>query len=328
MIPGVPFVVPGRRPGLGEIHVRIARCVPSRRTLHDVYDVALSVSACARSGTRADVAWMIAPTASNQAVAFTPGGGRVGQLAGGAFDGLLADVASRQLSRGRLVSHQVTAIEAPLCDLPIGTPVEFLIVPADQLPSDIWPTLLAHRPVGITAEVADGEVTTLDIAVPDAAEGRMADMLRAGDPAVEVDGGLIRTVFAPIPRLVIAGGGPFAEALVAQGRLLGWQVVAETRPEMVSGLATNLSDLDAIVVMGHDVESSSRCLMAALEGGAGYVGALGSPAMQEARGDWLAYRDVTDLSRVHGPAGLPLGGRTPAEVAVSIVAEILDERSD
>jgi xanthine dehydrogenase accessory factor len=50
--------------------------------------------------------------------------------------------------------------------------------------------------------------------------------------------------------------------------------------------------------------------------------------MQEARADWLAYRDVTDLSRVHGPAGLPLGGRTPAEVAVSIVAEILDERSD
>jgi xanthine dehydrogenase accessory factor len=97
---------------------------------------------------------------------------------------------------------------------------------------------------------------------------------------------------------------------------------------MVAGLAASLSPLDAIVVMGHDVETSSRCLLAALEGDAGYIGALGSPAMQEARADWLAYRDVTDLSRVHGPAGLPLGGRTPAEVAVSIVAEILDERSD
>ena len=293
-----------------------------------MYDVALSVSACARSGTRADVAWMISPTASNQAVAFTPGGGRVGRLAEGAFDGLLADVAARRLSTGRRIAHQVTEIEAPLCGLPVGTPVEFLIVPAEQLPSDIWPVLLAHRPVGILAEVHDGEVTSLDVATSESADARLADMLRAGDPAAEAEAGVVRTVFAPIPRLVIAGGGPFAEALAAQGRLLGWQVAAETRPEMVAGLAASLSELDAIVVMGHDVETSSRCLLAALEGDAGYIGALGSPAMQQSRADWLAYRDVTDLSRVHGPAGLPLGGRSPAEVAVAIVAEILDERTD
>lgn len=293
-----------------------------------MYDVALSVSACARSGTRADVAWMITPTASNQAVAFTPGGGRVGRLAEGAFDGLLADVAARRLSTGRRIAHEVTEIEAPLCGLPAGTPVEFIVVPAEQLPSDIWPVLLAHRPVGILAEVHEGEVTSLDVATSESADGRLADMLRAGDPATETETGIVRTVFAPIPRLVIAGGGPFAEALEAQGRLLGWQVAAETRPEMVAGLAASLSELDAIVVMGHDVETSSRCLLAALEGDAGYIGALGSPAMQQARADWLAYRDVTDLTRVHGPAGLPLGGRTPAEVAVAIVAEILDERAD
>jgi xanthine dehydrogenase accessory factor len=293
-----------------------------------VYDVALSVAACARSGTRADVAWMISPTVSNEAVAFTPGGGRVGHLAHGAFDGLLADVASRRLSRGRRVTHEVTSLEAPLCGLAVGTPVEFLVVPADQLPSDIWPTLLEHRPVGIAAEIADGEVTALEVVTPDSAEGRLAEMLRSGDPAVDLGPSTVLTVFAPIPRLVIAGGGPFAEALGAQGRLLGWQVAAETRPEMVAGLAASLSPLDAIVVMGHDVETSSRCLLAALEGDAGYIGALGSSAMQEARADWLAYRDVTDLSRVHGPAGLPLGGSSPAEVAVSIVAEILDERSD
>ena len=293
-----------------------------------MYDVALSVAACARSGTRADVAWMISPTASNEAVAFTPGGGRVGHLAHGAFDGLLADVASRRLSRGRRVTHEVTSLEAPQCGLAVGTPVEFLVVPADQLPSDVWPTLLEHRPAGIAAEIVDGEVTALEVVTPDSAEGRLAEMLRSGDPAVDLGPNTVLTVFAPIPRLVIAGGGPFAEALGAQGRLLGWQVAAETRPEMVAGLAASLSPLDAIVVMGHDVETSSRCLLAALEGDAGYIGALGSAAMQEARADWLAYRDVTDLSRVHGPAGLPLGGRTPAEVAVSIVAEILDERSD
>lgn len=293
-----------------------------------MYDVALSVAACARSGTRADVAWMTSPTVSNDAVAFTPGGGRVGRLAGGAFDGVLSDVAARKLPRGRRVRHVVTAIEEPACGLPAGTPVEFLVVPAEQMPSDTWAILLAHRPLGVAADLVDDEVTRIEVASAETADGRLAEMMRAGDPAVEADEGVVRTVFAPIPRLVIAGGGPFAEALVAQGRLLGWQVSAETRPEMVAGLAASLSPLDAIVVMGHDVETSSRCLLAALEGDAGYVGALGSAAMQEARADWLAYRDVTDLSRVHGPAGLPLGGRTPAEVAVSIVAEILDERAD
>jgi xanthine dehydrogenase accessory factor len=293
-----------------------------------VYDVALSVSACARSGTRADVAWMIRPSPSNEAVAFTPGGGRVGRLAGGAFDGVLADVAARRLSRGRRVAHEVTAIEAPLCGLPVGTAVEFLVVPADQLPSDTWAVLLAHRALGIAAEMDEDEVVALEVGTPDTAQGRLADLLRAGDPAAESDAAAVLTVFAPIPRLVIAGGGPFAEALAAQGRLLGWQVAAETRPEMVAGLAASLSELDAIVVMGHDVESSSRSLMAALQSDAGYVGALGSETMQQARADWLAYREVTDLSRVHGPAGLPLGGRSPAEVAVAIVAEILDERAD
>jgi xanthine dehydrogenase accessory factor len=45
--------------------------------------------------------------------------------------------------------------------------------------------------------------------------------------------------------------------------------------------------------------------------------------MQEARADWLAYREVTDLSRVHGPAGLAIGARNPAEIAVSIVGQII-----
>jgi xanthine dehydrogenase accessory factor len=71
------------------------------------------------------------------------------------------------------------------------------------------------------------------------------------------------------------------------------------------------------------VETSSTILAAALEGGAGYIGALGSLRMQQNRADWLAYRGITDISRVHGPAGIDINARTPAEVAVSVVAEIV-----
>ena len=119
---------------------------------------------------------------------------------------------------------------------------------------------------------------------------------------------------------------PIADALAQQGALLGLKVLVEPRPGLVAGIAATLSSIDSIVVMGHDVESSSKCLLAALESEAGYVGALGSQAMQQSRTDWLAYQDVHDVSRVHGPAGLNIGAKTPAEIAVSVAAEIIGLR--
>ena len=291
-----------------------------------MYDIALSVSACVRSGTRADVAWMVSPTASDEAVAFTPGGGRIGSVAHGAFDGFLADVAARRLSTGRLIEHVVTDVESSLSGLPAGTTVGFLVVPADQLPSAIWPRLLNREAVAVSATLAADEVTAITIATLENAEGRDRELLEAGVPAVEIEGQVTTTLLAPFPRLVVAGQGPIAEALAEQGALLGLKVLVEPRPGLVAGIAATLSPIDAIVVMGHDVESSSRCLLAALDSEAGYVGALGSQAMQQSRADWLAYQDVHDLSRVYGPAGLDIGAKTPAEIAVSVSAEIIGLR--
>jgi len=290
-----------------------------------MYDIALSVSAIARSGTRADVAWMIAPTVSDEALAFTPGGGRLGTLANGAFDGLLADIAARQLPAGRIVSHSVTELESVMSGLPVGTSVDFLIVPAAQFPASLWTQLLERQAVVITATLASGDVSDVRVATHSDASEAERELLVAGRLSIHRDDATVTTVLAPVTRLVVAGAGPIAEALAAQGRLRGWKVALESRPDMVAGLAARLSWLDAIVVMGHEIEPSGRCLMAALESEAGYIGALGSQAMQEARADWLTYREVTDLSRVHGPAGLNIGARNPVEIAVSIVAQIVAE---
>ncbi len=259
---------------------------------------------------------MIAPSPSEDALALTPGGGRIGVLAGGAFDGLLADTASRQLPTGRVVRHVVTDFESPICGLPAGTEAEFLVVPADLFPVEIWPALLERHALSITARVEDDAVMEVTADAASTPGGVFVERTPEG----------IVTTFSPVARLVIAGRGPIAEALAAQGELLGWKVAVEARPEVVTGLAATLSPLDAMVVMGHDVESSSRCLMAALDSDAGYIGALGSHEMQQARADWLAYRDVFGLERVHGPAGLAIGSSSPAEIAVSIVAEVIASR--
>lgn len=281
-----------------------------------MYDIALTIAACVRSGTRADVAWMAAPVPSEDALALTPGGGRIGSLCGGAFDGLLADAAARQLPEGRVIQHVVTEFESIASGLPTGTAVEFLVVPAAAFPVDLWPRLMQREAVTITCALDADVVREVSASPAETGSG----------VSVERDADRLVTHLEPMARLVIAGRGPVAEALARQGELLGWKVATETRPEVVTGLAATLSPLDAIVVMGHDVESSSRCLMAALDSDAGYIGALGSREMQQSRADWLSYRDVTDLSRVHGPAGLPIGGRAPADVAVSIAAEIIAVR--
>jgi xanthine dehydrogenase accessory factor len=286
-----------------------------------MYDIALSVAACARSGTRADVALMLAPVVSDDALAFTPGGGRIGQLMGGAFDGMLADVAERKLPQGRRIRRSINVIESSICGLETGTEVDFLVVPAEQFPAEIWPRLMAREAVTFTVSLDDDVVTSIHLVT--GADQESAAPGPQDKPAVFVSDSEVTVVLAPFTRFVVAGQGPIAEALAAQGKLLGWKVSMESRPGMVAGLAAGLSSLDGIVVMGHDVEMSSTCLMHALESDAGYIGALGSTSMQVARADWLAMRDVTDVSRVHGPAGLEIGSQGPAEIAVSITAEMI-----
>lgn len=293
-----------------------------------MYDVALSSAACVRAGTRADVAWMISPTTSAEAVLITPGGGRLGQLAGGVFDGLLADVAARQLPRGRRIRHRVEDWESQASGFAAGVEVEFLLVPADEIPSEAWSALVAREPVSVITEFDGDDVVVIGVETSDSIDESARRDFAASRPFVEIDdsGRIVRTVFVPGTTLVIAGRGPIAEALAAQAALLGWNVAQDSRPDIVEGLTAGLSDGDAVVVMGHDVESSSRCLQVALESNAGYIGALGSYDMQRARADWLAYRDVTDLARVNGPAGLDIGAGTPEEIAVSIVAQAIQCR--
>ena len=289
-----------------------------------MFDIAISVWACVRSGTRADIALMIEPRTSDEAVAFTPGGGRLGTLAGGAFDGFLADEAARQRSLGRVLEHDVTLPESALCGLPPGTPARFLLIPSPLIPEDAWPDLVARTTVALRFARTGDELHAADRVDVDALPEGVELAERATSVTVLDDAVIV--VLVPTPRLVVAGRGPTAEALGTQGGVLGWRVHLEASPQAVSGLAAGLTDDDAIVVIGHDVEASSQCLLSALESSAGYVGALGSARMQQARADWLAYRDVTDLSRVHGPAGLDIGAATPQEIAVSIAAEIIATR--
>jgi xanthine dehydrogenase accessory factor len=126
---------------------------------------------------------------------------------------------------------------------------------------------------------------------------------------------------------VIVGAGAIAEALQAAAALLDWHTQPVTDVSTAKGVIAGLAVLDKLVVISHDDDLGGPALEAALASDVGYIGALGSRRTQQSRADWLASRGVTDLDRVHGPAGLAIGANTPAEIAVSIIAEALAVRS-
>ena len=88
-----------------------------------VYRIALSVAACLRAGTRVDVAWVVDTDVADDrdradALAITPGGGRVGSLVSGALDSQLSDLASRGSADGRLLDLQIGDVDALVAGLP------------------------------------------------------------------------------------------------------------------------------------------------------------------------------------------------------------------
>jgi xanthine dehydrogenase accessory factor len=85
----------------------------------------------------------------------------------------------------------------------------------------------------------------------------------------------------------------------------------------------------AVVAVTHDPKLDDMVLLEALKSPAFYVGALGSRGNTAKRKERLAMFDLTpaEIGRLHGPVGLDLGAKTPAEIAVSILAEIIAVRS-
>jgi xanthine dehydrogenase accessory factor len=145
------------------------------------------------------------------------------------------------------------------------------------------------------------------------------------------------------PRLIVFGAIDFAGALVTAGKFLGFHVtVCDARP--VFATQARFPDADevvvdwphrylaeqhvdrrtAICVLTHDEKFDIPVLTAALRMPVGYVGAMGSRRTCAQRLDRLRGEGLEDaeLARLHAPIGLDLGGRTPQETAVAIVAEI------
>jgi len=195
----------------------------------------------------------------------------------------------------------------------------------------------------------DGSIPGLDGPARDAAhaallEGRSRCVEIAGETPVAI----LVDAMRPSPTLVIVGGVHIAVALTPLARTLGYRtVVVDPRPAFGNAERfphadrivqawpeealgeIGLSAATAVAVLTHDPKLDDPALRAALPSSAFYVGALGSKATQEKRRRRLLESGVTEaqLARLHAPIGLELGGRSPAEIALSVMAQIVAERN-
>jgi xanthine dehydrogenase accessory factor len=157
---------------------------------------------------------------------------------------------------------------------------------------------------------------------------------------------LLVDAVASRPRMVVAGGGHVALAIARQAQLLDFDVtILEDRPEysdasrfpgatvLAGDVPRSLESLDygwnsfiVIATRGHKLDAD--CVRAAVKTPARYVGLLGSRRKTVLIQDMLREEGVTDdrIQAMRSPVGLDLGGRTPAEIALAVLAEITKER--
>jgi len=255
-----------------------------------------------------------APRPLGSKLAVTRSGRLYGSVSGGCVE---ADVATRcrTVLDGELphvVSYGIADEQAWTVGLPCGGEIDVFLEPYRGAPP-------IER--GTSYVVVEGD----DAGRRWTGEERVQTGLR---------GSVFAEAVAPPTRLVAVGAGDIAEALCALAKPLGWQTVV-VDPRGALATRERVPSADEIVVawpdeveigpetalvsLVHDDRIDIPALKAGVERRAFYVGALGSRRTQEKRKAQLGDLAVS----VRGPVGLDLGGETPAEIALEILAEIL-----
>ncbi|HTR88233.1 MAG TPA: XdhC family protein [Reyranella sp.] len=154
-------------------------------------------------------------------------------------------------------------------------------------------------------------------------------------------------VYVPPPRLIIVGAVHIAQTLAPMATMLefdvtvvdprgawatsqrfpGVKVIQDWADEAFQAMGLDVST--AVVTLTHDPKLDDPALESALKSDAFYIGALGSRRTHAKRKERLAEVGITDemFARVHGPVGLNIGAKSPAEIAVSILGQIVEVRA-
>ncbi len=283
--------------------------------------------------------WGSAPRPPGALLAVRDDGGVSGSVSGGCIeDDLIARIRAGEyadLHIPSMVAYGVSKEEATRFGLPCGGTLRLVQEPVFETAwiEAVLQRTQTHQLVARTLRLCDGQVTLR--------EAHRGESLQFDDSS-------ITTFFGPRWRLLLIGAGQLSQVVAQMVLSLDFEVlVCEPREEYMAGwnlpgvtflnnmpddvvLAIQPDPHTAIVALTHDPKLDDMALLEALNSPAFYVGALGSRRNQMARKKRLAeHFDMSEasLARLHGPIGLRLGAKTPAEIAISILAELVQVKN-
>jgi xanthine dehydrogenase accessory factor len=299
--------------------------------------------------------WGSAPRPVGSQLVIRDDGHMEGSVSGGCVEGAVIVEALEALEGGpdqkhaRLLEFGVTDDEAFAVGLACGGRIKVLVEPvvgqADgeatrgAMTVDVLAQLVTQRearvPVAYVADL-DGRARQLDSAQA------YPDRFRLDCSGVEDDGRTFVAVHNPPLRMFVVGGVHIAQLLVPMARACGYDVaLVDPRPAFASPTrfpdlqilddwpddALQAAGLDArcaVVTLTHDPKLDDPAIMAALRSNVFYLGCLGSKRTHAKRVERLqkAGFDADAIARIKAPVGLDIGGRSPAEIAVSIMAQV------
>ncbi len=303
------------------------------------------------SGQRALLAtvirtWGSSPRPVGSIMALCESGSVVGSVSGGCIeDDLIYRFTQAYAHNGEInaesavipsgppqnVKYGISADEAHRFGLPCGGTLELLLEfdPDPQCLSQLVDALEHGQLVQRTTHLKSGEVTIQPSATP-------ADLILDSEKLVNT--------FGPEYRMLLIGAGQLTEYLASMALFNGFSVtVCDPRTEYsgawsVAGaqltrempddvvLSFRPDQRSCVIALTHDPKLDDLALLEALETNAFYIGAIGSRRNNQARRERMKeHMSLSDsqLSRLRGPIGIYIGSKTPAEIAVSIMAEVL-----
>jgi xanthine dehydrogenase accessory factor len=289
--------------------------------------------------------WGSSPRPVGSIMALCEDGAVVGSVSGGcieddliyqytqAYKAAYASADSRAIPVGapRFIKYGISADEAHRFGLPCGGTLELLLEfdPSAQALAELVQALEAGALMRRAVSLADGEVS----------------LFRAGGPSdLQLSDTELVNTFGPEYRMLLIGAGQLTEYLATMALFSGFAVTVcdpreeyrgawsvpgvQMRSEMPDDVVTafRADRRSCVIALTHDPKLDDLALLEALGTEAFYVGAIGSRRNNEARHQRMKeHFDLTEaqLKRLRGPIGIYIGSKTPAEIAVSIMAEVL-----
>jgi len=280
--------------------------------------------------------WGSAPRLPGAILVVREDGHLIGSVSGGCIEDDLADKARNHAlpKTSSVMEYGISRDEAQRFNIPCGGRLQIVVEPINEA-AQLLPLVQAlevRKLMKRSVNLKTGQV-------------KLIQVLPEGLP--KIDGDWFHTYFGPQWRLLIIGANQLGAMLASMAQVLDFDVlICEPRQEIraewhvegvtwIEGMPDDVvleikpDGHTAIVAVTHDPKLDDMALLEALKSDAFYVGALGSHKNQEKRRERLRMFDLNELeiSTLRGPVGLQIGSRTPAEIAIAILAELIQVRA-